>query len=550
LDAVLVQPIRNLALLPAGTGYVLGLGTILIGLLAGILAALVANRVVRPLDQATQTVYAIAADSRQARVAVKGQNELSRLGLAINRMANHLDQTVQQQSRLLDQVRQDAFTARQQVIEVQHQLDHLQQDLQAQDEALQQRDREIQQRDATIHQRDDELQRRHAELQQRVQDLQQRDQDIRQRDREIQQRDATLHQRDEALQQRQAEIQRWQRDLQQRDQDAARQAAALDTLLRAMQAVNQGDLDQPIPSEPAIEDIAAAYSTTVDHLRRLVRQVHQVQQTLPQLTEPLQQEIHTLEAVHQQYDPQALLPVTAPLSSMATALRSLHHDLQSVQALATSSMPLYDQADVAAHRDRVLALKQTAISAQQHLQALYPTMQHMSQMSRRLSHLIGQTTLVSFNASLKLARFGDATAAAPLGDTLNKLRSLSQQAAILSRQLSQQVSHLPAAVEPSLSDMQQLEAQVLSDLEATAQLQPTLEKMQQIQQQIVPQLAALANQSADPPDVIADAWQTLQGATAQSDQARSQLEQVTTTLADIMAAAHTLHIEIEPFTVD
>jgi signal transduction histidine kinase len=78
--------------------------------LAALLAAVLARRLVRPVRDLTEATRPLARGERDVRVPVTGADELSELGRAFNRMADELDRARDAQQRFLSAVSHDLRT--------------------------------------------------------------------------------------------------------------------------------------------------------------------------------------------------------------------------------------------------------------------------------------------------------------------------------------------------------------------------------------------------------------------------------------------------------
>lgn len=84
----------------------LAIGTGVAALLVGAIAAMIANRALRPILAATRAVEKIGRGELDTRVAVKGEDELAVLGANINQMVEHLENLLQEQALAAERERE------------------------------------------------------------------------------------------------------------------------------------------------------------------------------------------------------------------------------------------------------------------------------------------------------------------------------------------------------------------------------------------------------------------------------------------------------------
>lgn len=85
-------------------GQIYALGTTAIAILVGIIAFYLAQLATRPILSAATTVNEIGEGNLQARTNIKGEDEISQLGVNINLMASQLEKFVQEQNLVTEQI--------------------------------------------------------------------------------------------------------------------------------------------------------------------------------------------------------------------------------------------------------------------------------------------------------------------------------------------------------------------------------------------------------------------------------------------------------------
>ncbi|WP_035139052.1 GAF domain-containing protein [Fischerella muscicola] len=81
------------------------IGTIATALVVGVIAAIVANRLVRPILATTTVVKKLGTGSLDTRIAIAGSDELAVLGSNINQMANQLQNLLREQTAEAEQLK-------------------------------------------------------------------------------------------------------------------------------------------------------------------------------------------------------------------------------------------------------------------------------------------------------------------------------------------------------------------------------------------------------------------------------------------------------------
>lgn len=520
LSAVWVQPEFGVQRLPASVAYTIGIGALLAGLGSGALGAWAASRTVRSLRQTTQAIQDLERDRRLPAFPITGHDEAAVLGRSVQSLATHLDQTRQTHVLELAELQDDVDAARQQAEAIRDRIQHLQQEHQIQLDQLQ---ADTDQRQATWQQATDQLRADHA--------------------RQIDAVRADYIQQIERLQQDAQHGRQQQEAVVQQLEDQRR--LQLEELRVAMQAVNQGDLDQPLPELAGeLQDMAQAYSLTVRQLHQAKQQQARSQTRLAEIIAQLDQEIQSLHGIEQSFDPLSLWPTAdQSLRTVSTTLQNLTHNMQQLKELAQSTETTLADTSATQPITNLKTLHQSSDDLQQQLEQIQPNLQQMTQTVLELSQITGQITLLAFNASLNLSRLpGDISdARQPLAKRLGQLRSLSQQSTQKTHSLTQQMAQFQQTITHVSPQVGQIATQVLSNVQTLTQLQQQLDQLAQLQQTLLPQLDQTYQTLADQPQSILGTLEAMQNAPTQSQQTRTQLAQITTTLQSILATAQDLN---------
>ncbi|MGP1386924.1 MAG: HAMP domain-containing protein [Thainema sp.] len=519
LSAVWVQPELGVRRLPPGVAYTVGIGALLAGLGSGVLGAWAASRTTRSLRQATQTIQDLERDRRSPTLAIAGRGEVAMLGRSVQSLANHIDQTRQTHVLELTELQEDVDTARQQAEAIRDRIQHLQQEHQHQLEHLQ---ADVGDQQATWQQSTEQLRADHARQVEAIQA------DYRQLIEQLQQEAKhSRHQQEEVVQQ--LETQRHRQ---------------LDELRAAMQAVNQGNFDQPLPETTGeLKEIAQAYSLTVRHLHQARQQQARSQTRLAEIISQLDHEIQSLQTFEQSFDPLAMWPTAdQSLRAVSATLHNLTQNMQQLKELAQTSDTTLADASATQPIASLQTLHQSSGDLQQQLEHMQPGLQQMMQTVLELSQITGQITLLTFNASLNLSRLpGDiGQARQPLAKRLGQLRSLSQQSTQKTQSLTQQMAHFQQAITQVSPQVAQIATQVLGNIQSLTQLQQQLDHLAKLQQTLLPQLEQTQQSLAAQAYPIMGTLEAMQDAPSLTEQARVQLAQITTALQEILAVAHQL----------
>lgn len=527
LSAVWVQPEFGTHRLPSSVAYTIGLGALLAGLGSGILGAWAASHTTRSLRRATQAIQDLERDRTSFNLTTTGRDELAVLGQSVQSLAHHIDQARQTQVLELAQLQDDVDEARQQAEAIRDRIQQLQHEHQAQIDQLQ---ANTQQQQATWRQAMDQLRAEHA---QQIDDVRA---DYMQQIERLQQDARSGRQQQEAIVQQLEAQRRFQ----------------FEELRTAMQAVNQGNLDQPLPELAGeLQEMAQVYSRTVRQLHQAKQQQARSHQRLTEIIAQLDREIQSLHAIEQSFNPLALWPTAEQsLRGVSTTLHNLTHNMQQLQELAQSAKTALADTSAAQPLAYLHTLHQSSSDLQQQLEQIQPEVQQMTQTVLDLSQITGQITLLAFNASLNLSRLPDDAAGTrqPLASRLSQLRSLSQQSVQKTYSLTQQMTRFQQTMTQVSPQAGQIAAQVLGNVNSLNQQQQQLSHLAKLQQALLPQIEQTQQTLIEQPQPILDTLHTMQDTPTFIEQTRRQLTQITTTLQTILTT--TQDLTTEPFETD
>lgn len=520
LSAVWAQPEFGVQRLPASVAYTIGIGVLLAGLGSGALGAWIASRTVRSLRQTTQAIQDLERDRRSPALPITGRDDVAVLGRSVQSLATHLDQTWQTHVLELAELQDDVDAARQQAETIRDRIQQLQQEHQIQLDQLQ---ANTDQQQTIWQQATDQLRADHA--------------------RQIDAVRADYLQQIERLQQDAQHGRQQQAAIVQQLEDQRR--LQLEELRVAMQSVNQGDFDQPLPELAGeLQDMAQAYSLTVRQLHQAKQQQARSQTRLAEIIAQLDQEIQSLQVIEQSFDPLSLWPTAdQSLRAVSTTLQNLAHNMQQLKQLAQSTETTLADTTATQPIANLKSLHQSSDNLQQQLEQIQPNLQQMTQTVLELSQITGQMTLLAFNASLNLSRLpGDAgDARQPLATRLGQLRSLSQQSTQKTHSLTQQMAQFQQAITHVSPQVGQIATQVLDNAQSLTQLQQQLDQLAQLQQTLLPQIEQTQQTLADQPQLILGTLEAMQDPPSQIRHTRTQLAQITTTLQAILTTAQDLN---------
>jgi methyl-accepting chemotaxis protein PixJ len=234
-----------------------------------------------------------------------------------------------------------------------------------------------------------------------------------------------------------------------RSRYASSQEAAKETLqknawelLLQVDRISQGDLTiRALVTEDEIGTIADSYNSTVESLRRLVRNVQNVSREVVNTTTTNEISVAELsiEALQQSEDVTLALQ---RLQSMSGSIQLVVNNALTAEAAVMESAQLVQAGDAAMNRtvEGIITIRNTVAETGKKVKRLGESSQKISKVVNLISSFAAQTNLLALNASIEAARAGEEGRGFAV--VAEEVRSLAKQSAAATGEIEKLVASI------------------------------------------------------------------------------------------------------------
>jgi methyl-accepting chemotaxis protein len=335
----------------------------------------------------------------------------------------------------------------------------------------------------------------------------------------------------------------------QRQEKEKLQRRALELLMQ-VDPISQGDLTvNASVTEDEIGTVADSYNSTVESLRKIVRQVQEAAKAVADTTTKNEAEVQALSqgALKQSEEIEIALQ---RIEAMTESINVVSANAAEAETAIQTSAATVKAGDEAMNRtvDGIVEIRETVAETAKKVKRLGESSQKISQVVNLISNFADQTNLLALNASIEAARAGEQGRGFAV--VADEVRALAQQSANATSEISSLVDQIQTETNEVVTAMEQGTEQVVSGTKLVEEARGNLNQISEVSNQINELVAKIAEaaktQSADSEQVN----QTIQDVAAIAQQTSESATQVSDSFKELLKTAQNLEENVGQFKVE
>ena len=320
-------------------------------------------------------------------------------------------------------------------------------------------------------------------------------------------------------------------------------------LLMEVDPVSRGDLTiRANVTEDEIGTVADSYNATIESLRRIVTQVQAAAQQMTTTTSSNTQSVQGLatEALRQTEEINAALN---RIQEMSSSIRAVATSAEQAEAAVQQANQTVKAGDAAMNRtvDGILAIRETVAETSKKVKRLGESSQKISKVVNLIGTFADKTNLLALNASIEAAHAGEQGRGFAV--VADQVRALARQSAQATAEIETLVATIQTETNEVVAAMESGTEQVVEGTRLVDETRQSLNQITAASAQISGLVEAIAAAAVTQSQTSESVTQTMSNVAANNNQTSNEATQVSASFNELLKVAQQLQASVAQFKV-
>lgn len=320
-------------------------------------------------------------------------------------------------------------------------------------------------------------------------------------------------------------------------------------LLQEVDPISKGDLMiRAKVTADEIGTIADSYNVTVDNLRKIVLQVQESTDQVVETTSTSETSVQLLstEALRQTVEIAAALEL---VKEMAAAVQEVAVNAEQAEVAVQLSAETVKEGDEAMNRtvDGIQAIRRTVAETAKKVKYLGESSQKISTVVDLISAFAAQTNMLALNASIAAARAGEEGKGFAV--VAEEVRALARQSAEATEEIKKLIINIQTETREVVTAMESGTEQVVAGTKLVDETRQSLNKITAVSRQISHLVEAIAQATVVQSKASETVTETIRDVATIANKTSSEADQVSSSFAQLRKVAQALQESVDQFKV-